>query len=143
MPGDLEVCLPYHWAMTDSASVQTVILTEDGRKHYDLAERNNPCFRCGACCFHYRVSFYQGELDSQPGGCVPSILAVAVTPFRVAMRGTETGGRCMALGGDGRCTIYQQRPSTCREFPAFLENGERNPECLRLQALYGLGADPA
>lgn len=116
---------------------QTTIHTEDGRTFHDMAASGNPCFNCGCCCRFFRVSFYHGELDSQPGGQVPAALTVPVTPFLVAMKGTETGrGRCVALGDDGRCSIYHQRPSACREFPVFLETGEINPECLRLQAIY-------
>jgi hypothetical protein len=88
---------------------------------------------------HYRVSFYQGEMDSQPGGYVPSDMAMSLTPFRACMKGTEQApGRCIALGEDKLCTIYANRPSVCREFPALLEDGAQNPECIRLQALYGI-----
>ncbi|QEL64525.1 ferredoxin protein [Oryzomicrobium terrae] len=120
-------------------AAQRAIPTEDGRVFYDMADRDNPCAGCGACCRHYRVSFYQGETDDYPGGQVPATLTVPVTPFRVAMRGTETGGGpCVAYGADGRCGIYAQRPSPCREFPAFLDDGSWNPECLRLRALLGI-----
>lgn len=111
----------------------------DGRVFYEMAEEDNPCFGCGACCYHYRVSFYHGELDSQPGGFVPSELTSAVTPFLACMRGTETGlGRCAALQDDGRCAIYSHRPSTCREFRAFQDDGSPHPECQRLRQLYGI-----
>ncbi len=119
---------------------QTVTYTEDGRAHFDMAPDGNPCFGCGACCRHFRVSFYHGELDTQPGGYVPAALTLPATPFRACMKGTETGrGQCIALQGDGRCAIYSRRPSVCREFPAFLEDGSMNPECLRLRALYRIG----
>ncbi len=119
--------------------VQTATRTEDGRVYYDMAAEGNPCFGCGLCCRHFRVSFYHGELDSQPGGYVPAALTLQVTPFRACMKGTEAGkGQCIALQGDGRCAIYLQRPSACREFPAFMEDGSMNPECLRLRAMYGV-----
>ena len=118
---------------------QTLIRTGDGRVFYDMANDGNPCFGCGACCSHFRVSFYHGELDTQPGGIVPAELAAPVTPFRACMKGTEAGqGRCIALGADGRCSIYEKRPSVCREFPVFMEDGRMNPECLRLRAMYGI-----
>lgn len=121
------------------AYAQVAIRTEDGRTFFDMADAGNPCFGCGCCCRHFRVSFYQGELDTQPGGVVPADLTVPVTPFRVAMRGTEHGeGRCIAQAADGRCGIYEWRPSVCREFPVFMEDGSMNPECLRLRALYGI-----
>lgn len=31
----------------------------------------NPCLDCGACCSHFRVSFYCGELAGENGGQVP------------------------------------------------------------------------
>lgn len=128
---------PRFSAMNDT---QIATRTEDGRTYYDMkAEAGNPCFGCGACCRHFRVSFYHGELDTQPGGYVPAELAVQVTPFRACMKGTEAGhGRCIAHQGDGRCAIYDKRPSTCREFPAYMEDGAMNPECLRLRAIHGI-----
>lgn len=120
---------------------QIATYTEDGRVYYDMAGGGNPCFGCGACCRHFRVSFYHGELDTQPGGYVPAEMARQVTPFRACMKGTEAGkGQCIALQADGRCAIYARRPSVCREFPAFMEDGSMNPECLRLHAIYGIAA---
>jgi len=118
---------------------QRAIHTDDGRVFYDMSGTDNPCLGCAVCCMHYRVSFYQGELDTQPGGYVPADMVLPLTPFRVCMKGTEKGGgRCIALGADGLCGIYEQRPSVCREFPALMPDGSRNPECLRLRALYGI-----
>ncbi len=122
------------------SDTQTAIRTEDGRVFYDMAGDRNPCFGCGACCRHFRVSFYHGELDSQPGGYVPAELTQQITPFRACMKGTEAGhGRCVAQQDDGRCAIYLRRPSVCREFPVFMEDGSMNPECVRLRAMYGIG----
>lgn len=105
---------------------------------------SNVCQNCGACCAHYRVSFYWGESDAHPGGTVPREMTIAITPHRSAMRGTEqTPVRCIALRGDvGRdvgCAIYPLRSTTCREFTAF------TPECAKARAAYGLAplAEPA
>lgn len=97
----------------------------------------NSCQACGACCAHYRVSFYWGESDAHPGGTVPQHLTIPITPYRIAMRGTERApSRCAALAGDvGRdvgCTIYAQRSSTCRDFLAG------TPECDKARGAYGL-----
>jgi len=60
------------------------------------------------------------------------------------MKGTEKGhGRCVALRGELgkpgiRCDIYPNRPSACREFDAWLEDGTPNPDCQRLRAGVGL-----
>jgi Fe-S-cluster containining protein len=123
--------------------IQGAIPTGDGGVRYDMSGENNPCAGCGACCRHFRVSFYHGELDSQPGGYVPAGLTLQISPFRACMQGTEAGGaRCIALQDDLRCAIYAQRPSVCREFPALLPDGSPNPECVRLRALLGIG-EPA
>jgi Fe-S-cluster containining protein len=88
------------------------------------------------------VSFYWGECQSA-GGLVPDHLTVAISPHLVAMQGTEQKPvRCTALLGEvgcgTRCTVYENRSSTCREFTAAWENGEANPHCDAARAAYGL-----
>lgn len=106
----------------------------------------NPCLACGACCAHFRVSFYFGELAEQPGGWVPVELTSKVNDFRAAMKGTEKGeGRCVALRGElGQngihCAIYENRPTPCREFDPWLSDGTPNPDCQRLRIQRGLTA---
>jgi len=119
---------------------QIASLTEDGRVYYDMTGAAHPCVGCGACCRHFRVSFYHGELDTQPSGYVPADMTVSITPFRACMKGTEVGkGKCIALQNDKRCGIYENRPSICREYHAVMQDGTLNPECVRLRALYGIG----
>jgi len=130
---------PQPFCETPMAPLQIVIRTEDDRVFYDMPE-TSPCNDCGACCRHFRVSFYQGELDSFPGGFVPAEMSSPVTPFLVCMQGTEQGGgRCIALQPDNRCAIYDKRPTPCREFPVYMEDGSLNPQCLRLRAQFGIG----
>jgi Fe-S-cluster containining protein len=106
----------------------------------------NPCLACAACCAHFRVSFYFGELAGQPGGWVPVELTTKVNDFRAAMKGTEKGeGRCIALRGEvgesgAHCAIYQSRPSTCREFDPWFADGTPNPDCQRMRVQRGLTA---
>lgn len=77
----------------------------------------------------------------QPGILVPANMAVKLIPFRACMKGTETDwSRCMVLLDGRRCGIYAQRPSVCREFPVWMEDGSMNPDCLRLRTLHGIGA---
>jgi Fe-S-cluster containining protein len=60
------------------------------------------------------------------------------------MKGTEQGGqRCVALRGElgqpgVHCAIYEHRPSPCREFPTWMEDGAPNPDCQRLRLAIGL-----
>lgn len=121
---------------------ETTIATSGGEQ---AAPGVNPCLSCGACCACFRVSFYFGELAGQPGGWVPVELTSKVNDFRAAMKGSESGGRCVALRGEvGKagvsCSIYQHRPTPCREFDAWLEDGTPNPDCQRLRAQRGLPA---
>ncbi|SAI65909.1 Flagellin N-methylase [Bordetella ansorpii] len=108
----------------------------------------NPCLDCGACCSHFRVSFYSGEMAGETGGTVPEDMAVQIGPLRACMRGTEMGnGRCVALRGElGKpgihCDIYPLRPSPCREFETWEPDGSVNPDCQRLRLSLGLAALP-
>jgi Fe-S-cluster containining protein len=96
----------------------------------------NPCIICGACCASYRVSFYWGETAAQSGG-VPYELTEKINAHRVAMLGTnQKKPRCIALQGEisqlVSCNIYDNRPSTCREFEA----GE--PHCIEARQKHGV-----
>ena len=105
---------------------------------------DNPCISCGACCAHFRVSFYCGEIAGESGGTVPPELVTQISPLRGCMKGTEQGGqRCIALRGElGKpgihCAIYEHRPSPCRDFPAWLEDGSPYPDCQRVRSMIGL-----
>ena len=75
---------------------------------------------------------------------MPIALTSKLNEFRAAMKGTESGnGRCTALRGElGKtgicCSIYAQRPTPCREFDPWLQDGTPNPDCQRLRAKLGL-----
>ncbi|MGG2397440.1 YkgJ family cysteine cluster protein [Pseudomonas sp. SH1-B] len=102
----------------------------------------NPCLTCGACCAFFRVSFFWGECQSA-GGTVPDEQVVQINPHYVAMRGTESKpARCTQLLGDVgcgvRCTMYEQRSSSCREFEASWANGVHNPRCDDARKAHGL-----
>lgn len=102
----------------------------------------NPCMTCGACCAFFRVSFYWAEA-SDAGGPVPVHLTEPVSPFLRCMAGTnQKQSRCGALSGSPgenvSCTIYENRPSACREFAMSGEDGEVNEACNRARARYGL-----
>src|SRR5690554_1189794 len=81
----------------------------------------NPCQSCSACCAYFRVSFYWSEAEPKLGGTVPVELTEKLDHFRSCMKGTDqTQPRCVALEGTigqaVNCTIYEQRPTPCREF---------------------------
>lgn len=109
-----------------------------------MSDLLNPCITCGACCAHFRVSFYWAEADDA-GGMVPAELTEPLSLLMRNMRGTNTREpRCVALqgkiGGCVSCGIYQQRPSPCREFAMSGEDGVLNEACDRARGRYGLPA---
>jgi uncharacterized protein len=98
------------------------------------------CRSCGACCAAFRVDFHPAE---RAGGAfvwgegVPVDLTVAVTAAQVRMLGTDSAlPRCAALVGEvGRtvgCSIYDARPSPCREF------GVEHQACADARRRHGL-----
>ena len=101
---------------------------------------DHACLACGACCAAYRVDFHPLELAGGKfawAGGVPLALTVPVTTGLVRMAGTDAAQpRCVALDGEiGRCvacSIYDGRPSPCRE----LEPG--CDACERARARHGL-----
>lgn len=94
----------------------------------------SPCQSCGACCCHFRVSFYWQEAEQRG---IDEKSLVQITPWRVCFSGTERKPpRCMHLEGElGRhvaCGIYAQRPHPCRE----LQVGDE--KCQKARAAHGL-----
>jgi len=90
------------------------------------------------CCQHFRVSFYHGEIEGNGAGTVPAELTTKINAHLACMKGTEKGGApCVALRHtqeEGwRCSIYEKRPSPCREFNILNEDGTPNPDCVKLQ----------
>ncbi|MBS1160797.1 MAG: YkgJ family cysteine cluster protein [Proteobacteria bacterium] len=82
------------------------------------------CQSCGACCASFRVDFHPVELAGGAfawGQGVPLGMTVPVTANIVRMAGTDAAQpRCVALVGNigeaVKCSIYDGRPSPCREF---------------------------
>lgn len=100
----------------------------------------SPCQSCGACCTAFRVDFHPAELAGGAfawGEGVPKSMTVPVTSRLVRMAGTDDSPpRCVALKGEVgvqvACSIYEGRPSPCREFD--VEHGA----CNRARRLQGL-----
>lgn len=93
----------------------------------------NPCQSCGACCAAFRVDFHPAELAGGAfawGQGVPRPMVMPLTPNLVRLRGTDEAlPRCVALAGDigheVACSIYEARPSPCREFDTEHEACDR------------------
>ncbi|PHM40630.1 hypothetical protein Xszus_00302 [Xenorhabdus szentirmaii] len=105
-------------------------------------QQDNPCINCGACCAFFRVSFYWAEAEDG-GGTVPVSTTEKLNHFMRCMKGTnEPHPRCINLCGEvGQsvfCSIYDKRPSPCREFSHAWETDDYNEHCDRARAAYGL-----
>lgn len=92
----------------------------------------NICTSCGACCEHFRVSFYWAE-----GENIPDSMQEALTPVYNCMAGTnQPKPRCVALEGKVgecvSCTIYELRTTPCRE----VQPGDS--QCLKARAAHNL-----
>ena len=116
-------------------------------RHFEI--QDTPCLSCGACCAYFRVSFYWGETDLQQGGQVPAELTETISDYHCAMRGTnQLSRRCIALegtpGGPTRCTIYDRRPSPCRDFGIQWHSGQMTirpgdlERCNRARSAWGM-----
>jgi Fe-S-cluster containining protein len=109
-----------------------------GDNSTEVTEKANwDCQTCGACCAAFRVSFYWAETDAHPEGQVPQAMTASISPYHVAMLGTELKPvRCIALCGEvGQsvsCSIYEKRSSTCREFESGTE------DCMKARKINGL-----
>lgn len=138
------IIFPRACAMSGNRRKNAFLPNED----CDEMSENTPCLNCGACCATFRVSFYWGETDDAPQGLVPQRLTEQITPHISCMQGTnQPTPRCVALMGEVgegvRCSIYEKRSSTCREFPFHSENGQDSPDCQRARALHGLPPLPS
>ena len=107
-----------------------------------MTDQINPCFECGQCCQYFRVSFYHAEIEGNGIGKVPLSYTTKVNDHMACMKGTKFGkGKCVALAYSNeegyRCSIYESRPSPCREFELY-ENGKPNPKCNELRKNIGL-----
>ena len=102
----------------------------------------SPCLSCGACCAAFRVSFYWTEGNDAPGGWVPVEATERLNAHLRCMKGTHTRTPvCEMLEGGvpgGRCRIYAQRPSPCRELDPYLPKGRPHPQCQKARSQYGL-----
>lgn len=108
----------------------------------------HPCQTCGACCAHFRVSFYWREGEPREhSAAVPREMweeEPNASGLYRTMKGTNAKHhpKCVALRGvigkNVGCSIYSLRSSTCRKFTASFENGTRNLRCDEARAAHGL-----
>lgn len=102
----------------------------------------NPCVGCGACCSHFRVSFFWGECESS-GGTVPDEKVIQISSSYVCMKGTEKKpSRCSELcgtvGDNASCGMYAKRSTSCRDFEASFSDGIKDERCDQARIAHGL-----
>jgi len=109
-----------------------------------LMGTSHPCMTCGACCACFRISFYWAESDLAIPEGMPHVLTDHLQGHFLVMKGTSSPApRCIALegsiGGKVRCTIYEQRPTPCRNFVPSGEDGRaENNRCDMARGKWGL-----
>lgn len=106
---------------------------------------NNPCVSCGACCAHFRVQFYWREANPEDADpCVPAGMFEELTPQARCMKGTGSKHhpRCVGLTGriglNAKCSVYNNRPTPCRQFTASYADGKRHERCDQARLAHGL-----
>ena len=104
---------------------------------------NKLCLSCGACCAHYRVSFYWAEADDFTCGGVPVELTERLSSLRIVMKGTnQPNPYCSALMGElghrVECAIYLNRPQVCRNLHSSWSAGRADEKCDQARMSIGL-----
>lgn len=80
-----------------------------------MADAETVCAEtCGARCCHGHAFLTQRD-ERRLRAAGHSDFAVAAGDARVL--DTDEDGRCLFLGPDDRCTVYEDRPLDCRLFP--------------------------
>jgi Fe-S-cluster containining protein len=109
--------------------------------HPDAGATEFDCQACGACCATFDVWLMEGDRDrfERSARLLPLTVihrpGTATSEWRFLARDEKTG-HCRALEGPlgkCRCTIYDDRPTLCREFEAGSE------DCLEARQKHGIG----
>lgn len=103
----------------------------------------SPCERCGACCAFFPVTFPLTDMEEAKNPAILQRFSLTSGALLRIMRGTELKPpRCIALQGEigmrVRCSIYEQRPSSCRNFIRSWEEDTGNALCDRARCVFGL-----
>jgi Fe-S-cluster containining protein len=88
-------------------------------KLWDLMPEVTGCQACGKCC-NEGVTIVKAEISIIEGFCRRLGISIGMSP---------DGRTCPALGEDGRCRIYEVRPTGCRLYGQVqhLECGRTTP----------------
>ena len=81
------------------------------------SEADVPCGECSACCTTSHF-VHVGPEETRALARIPRELLFPAPglPAGHVLLGYDEQGRCPMLADDGRCSIYEQRPLTCRTY---------------------------
>lgn len=115
------------------------VVSKDACRDDDAAcVRHRPqldCLRCGACCRGAYDAVYMGPKEPVIKRH-PELVAVHGFVYYLKRQGDRCGALAGAKQGPYACTIYDDRPKTCRDF----DNGGRH--CMDARRKLGLEAMP-
>lgn len=94
-------------------------LDEVIHKAHDEAFENIDCLKCANCCKTTSPIFYQRDIERAAKAC-----RIKTGDFIDKYLNLDKDGDyvlkqvpCFFLDGDNYCTIYEDRPNACREYP--------------------------
>lgn len=94
-------------------------LAKDAQAAHDRVFARVDCLECAHCCrnlpallTHADIDRISRHLQIRPGDFVEKFTAMDEDGDRI-LRGTP----CPFLGNDNHCSIYDQRPRSCRQYP--------------------------
>ena len=81
-----------------------------------------PCEMCGRCCHQPNILVCPDDVERIAAAAGTDIHTFLTEYVRRTGDGRmlfrkEEGGPCRFLGGDGRCSIWEDRPRVCGDFP--------------------------
>ncbi|MCL2786065.1 MAG: YkgJ family cysteine cluster protein [Methanomassiliicoccaceae archaeon] len=89
---------------------------------YDICKKMHdsfPCELCGKCCHQANITLMDSDIE-RISGTLDMSKDDFITEHLYQRDGIwlfKKSGACKFLGDDKRCTIWQERPEICRDFP--------------------------
>ncbi len=103
----------------------------------------HPCMSCGACCNYFKIQFHRYECLSENRLVPEELTYPVINSDKLVMIGTnKKDPRCIALQGvvgqKVKCSIYENRPTCCRDFTASYDEGVPNFRCDQARVAKGM-----
>ena len=110
-------------------------LDEVVRKTTDEIWQQIDCTTCAHCCRTLQIVVDNKDIQRLA-------LRLGMTPRQFSRKYVQVGEDktkylastpCVFLGADNRCTVYEDRPKACRDFPYLHSNGFRHRTLMMIQ----------